>query len=135
MRDGLVNAATATYEKVAAHSSAEECEATEALFSDGLVRRDLRRMPAPTANSRYELHRSAEGLTDVGFSEWKTTTLEVRGSSHALIQLSLSTESGFASEWLVVVECDATGRIAQLANFDLEDQEQARAELDRLSNP
>jgi hypothetical protein len=97
-----------------------------------MVRRDRRRLGGPTVVGRDEFWTAARGILDVGFNRWTASTLDLRGEAHALVRVQQSADTGYAMEWLVVIETNDDGRIVELVYFDPEGVDAAIAELDRL---
>jgi hypothetical protein len=84
---------------------------------------------------RNDHRRTMQILAEQGGDQVVYTVLTTRGERHALLRLGVQSDrdadESFASVMLGVVTCSTDDRFASITVFGLDDEERARAELER----
>lgn len=129
----LVNTAARVFEHVWSHFTARDWDAMAATVADNYLGIDHRRIvSAETQHGRNEVIRDLQAAAGVGFTISVVNAIAIRGERLVLARTrATGRDPGAAqNDALNVVGIDADDRIATVVSYDLEDFDDAIAELD-----
>jgi class 3 adenylate cyclase/tetratricopeptide (TPR) repeat protein len=134
--DVLSNRFMRNWERGQEHLAAQNWDAFRALMSEDFVYEDHRSVVGVPAAGRQEVVAGMQFQIEQGADQLVVTPLAVRGSRLTLVrvshQSSIDAENSFASVMLGVARETDDGRLDSISVYDLDDQDRAIAELDRL---
>jgi hypothetical protein len=94
---------------------------------------DDRRRGLKATSDKQGLIARARATADVGVDAGDVSAVDVRGEGVALVKMSfVASDAGYVIETLCVIVLTAEGLLARVVQFDLDDLDAARAELDAL---
>jgi hypothetical protein len=131
------NRCTEVFGRWADRFSARDWDGLGALVTDDYIYIDHRPVVGLREVGRDACRRTMQILADQGGDRVMYTVLATRGDRHALLRLGVQSDhdadDSFASVMLGVVTSAADDRFTSITVYGLDDEEQARAELERLS--
>jgi hypothetical protein len=131
------NRCTEVFGRWAERFSARDWEGLGALVTDDYIYIDHRPLVGLREVGRDACRRTMQILADQGGDRVVYTVLATRGERHALLRLGVQSDhdadDSFASVMLGVVTSAADDRFASISVFGVDEEERARAELERLS--
>jgi class 3 adenylate cyclase/tetratricopeptide (TPR) repeat protein len=133
--DTLSNRCTETYRHVCEHFAARDWDAFTAGMSEDFVYDDHRSVVNTPAVGRRDAVAHMQIAAEQGADRLVFTPLAARGANHALVRMGTQStadaENSFGSVMLGVISTTKDGRLERTTVYDLDDEDQAMAELDR----
>jgi tetratricopeptide (TPR) repeat protein len=129
------NRCTQMFGRWAAQFAARDWDGLDALVTDDILHLDHRPVVGLREVGRDASRRTMQILAEQGGDRVVYTVLATRGERHALLRLGVQSDrdadDSFASVHLGVVTSSSDDRFASITVFGLDEEERARAELER----